>query len=191
MAKLRERFDYWHNIIAPNSFRRKMARFFVDRMVKKYGDSVGAVYLAGSTASKRAMQDSSVNLVVLLKSKGKELEGQKVGINRLARSLDKMGARSGGSWYFTPLVVRAAPENYTPDLLQPEKVLIYGKEFAKKEGLPPSVRDLEKRRGYTRKPKMDIEPKSFNARMTDPLARRPLLGIPERVRIERVKRRAR
>jgi hypothetical protein len=189
MAKLRERIDYWHNVIAPNSFRKRMARLFVDRMVEKYGESVGAVYLAGSTASKRAMQDSSVNLVVMLKSEGAELEKQKVGINRLARSLDTLGARSGGGWYFTPLVVRAAPENYTPDLLQPEKVLIYGKEFANSEGLPLKVKSPMKRGRYVSEPKFDVKPTAFNARVTDPLARRPLLGIPRRLKIERVKRR--
>jgi len=190
-GRFREAVDRWHNVLAPNSFRKRMARQLVKRMVAEYGDNIGAVYLAGSTASRRAMQDSSVNMVVFLKSKGSEFTEHKKGIYKMAKEIDRYGAPDSKGGYFTGLVFEANPKNYTADILQPEKVLLYGKEFARREGLPLKVKSREKRRRYIEGPKFDVAPNASNVRATNPITRRPLLGIPERIRIERAKGRDR
>ncbi len=171
-----------HNVIAPNSFRRGMAKKLVKEVVKKYGEGIGAIYLVGSTASKRAMQDSSVNVVAILNTEGEEYERCKEGIFELADKIRKKKSHAGRKWYISVRPIRDLPENYTADILQPEMELLHGKEFAKERNLPLKIRSVEKRKSYDTPKQED----GAQDRQTNTTARkRTLGGIQARLAIEK------
>jgi len=181
---IRDKIEHSHNVIAPNSFRFKKAQKLVRKVEKEYGE-VGAIYMSGSTASRRSMQDSSINLVVLHKATGPEFEKRKAGITQLARELGPMGLpdiEAGKKWYFSIRHAEASRMNEAEGIIQPEMEILHGVKFAKSLGLPAKIKSVEKKESY-KKPK---QADGAHSRQTNVTARkRTPAGLAERLKIER------
>lgn len=192
MANLRHVVNHWHNVIAPNSFGRRMAKRLTKKIVRKYGDDVGAVYLVGSTASKRRMPASSINLLLIMKSDGKVIHNHYKGVYEI---VDRLMAGDKGKWYFNIKPISVSSKDYknpntgkiNPNLMGMGAEILHGKEFARSQGLPLHVINREKRASYDKarltwaKGRWDY---GYN-RWANPLARqRTPDGLVERLKIE-------
>jgi hypothetical protein len=180
---LKDKVEQFHNVIAPNSFRFKKARKLVKKVEKEFGE-VGVIYMSGSTASRRSMQDSSINLVVLHSASGSEFKRRKDRIMELARELGPSGVpeQGGRKWYFSIRQAEASKIAEAEGIIQPEMELLHGKEFANEKNLSLKIRSAEKRKSYDTPKQED----GAQDRQTNTTARkRTLGGIQARLAIEK------
>lgn len=182
----KEGINHWHNVIAPNSFRKRMAKRLVKQAKASHGDKMGAVYLVGSTASRRAMQHSSINLIFIWKPGIGDVKTLNGDVHTIARRMDQLGKKPNG-WYYSIRGVTADKIHTAEGLMQPEMEILHGKHFAREEGLPLRLKSKEKKKQYTRIPKSEVDVSESNrGRFKDPMARRRgPVGILERLKIEK------